>query len=163
MASAPKATSPKASVAAGALGAAGGQGRPERGPADDGQQGRQQGEGGQQHDRYCDGQWGAEAGVQSEGGQHQREQGGNDGRGGERDRLADPGQGAGDRVVRGAAGPEFLPDPEYEEEAVVGAGAEGQDEQHDLGQRGYRQAGLARLADYRPGELGDQHGGDEGQ
>ncbi len=140
-----------------------GLGRPERGAAEDRQQRGEQGEPGQQHQRDGDGQRGAEAGVEPEGGQQQGEQGGDDGRGGERDRLADPGQGAGNRVVRCQAGAEFFPDPEDQEQPVVGARAEGQDEQHDLGERGHLQAGPARLGDHRPGELGDQHGWGQGQ
>ena len=63
----------------------------------------------------------------------------------------------------GASGSQFLPDPEDQEQAVVGAGAKGQDEQQDLGQRGHVQAGLGRLADHRSGELGDEYGGGQGQ
>jgi hypothetical protein len=61
------------------------------------------------------------------------------------------------------AGAQFLPGPEDQEQAVVGAGADGQDEHQVLGQRRHRHSGLARLADHRPGEPGDQHGGSEGQ
>ncbi len=128
---------------------------PERGPAEDGQQGRQQGEPGKQHQCDGDGQRSAEAGVQPEAGQQERKQRGDDGRGGERDRFADPAKGAGDRIMRSSAGPELLPYPEDKEQAIVRSRTEGQHKDQDLGERRYLQPSLARLRDRRPGELGD--------
>jgi len=103
------------------------------------------------------------SGIQPEDRQQQGEQRGDDGGRGEGDRFADAGEGIGDRVVRRPAGPQFLPHPEDQEQAVVGARAQGQDEHHGLGERGHLQAGLARLGDHRPGELGNEHGRGDGQ
>ncbi len=153
----------RASPPAEASGALGRVRRPEHGPAEDGQQGRQQGEPSQQHQRYGDGQRGAEAGVEPEGGQHQGKQRGDDGGGGEGDRPADTGESVRDGIVGSAAGAELLSHPEDQEQAVIRAGAEGEDKQQDLGERRHLQPRLARLCDHRTGELGDQNGRGQGQ
>jgi hypothetical protein len=86
---------------------------------------------------------------------------GDDGRGGERDRFSDPGKRTHDRIVRRPAVAQLLSHPEDEEEAVVRARAERQDDQQDPGERRHLESGLARRADHRPGQLGDHHGGRE--
>ncbi len=61
-------------------------------------------------------------------------------------------------VVAGRA--QFLPDPEDQEQPVVGAGAEDQDDQQELGERRHLEAVLGRLGHQR---TGDEHGQQGGQ
>ena len=62
-----------------------------------------------------------------------------------------------------ASRPELLAHPEDQEQAVVRARADHQDQQEDLGQRRNLEPGLAGLGDHRPGQLGDEHGGRQGE
>ena len=99
-------------------------GRPEDSPTEDREQGGQQGQARQQHQRDADGKGGPEALVEGELGEDQAEQRGDDREGGEADGLADPAHRLDDRFVRRQASAEFLAHAEHKEHAVVRAGAE---------------------------------------
>ncbi len=161
----------------------------------DRQQRRQQRQARQQGDRDRDGERDAEVGVEGEAGRQQGQHGRDDGGGRERDRLADPGDRLDQRGPRGRAGPgqvgqhgahrpapgpavhaghvmagvaQFLPGPEDQEQPVVGARAQHQHDQQELGQRRYLEPVLGRLGHQRAGdehrEQRGQHRGDrEGQ
>ena len=146
---------PQARLAGARLGLA----RPERGPAEHRQQRGQQGEPGQQHGADPDGQRDAELGVDLEGGDEQRQQRRDDRQGGERDRLANPHDRRAHRVLGIGPLAQVLTHPEHQEQPVVGARAEDQHDQQQLGDDGDLQAGVRRLADQRSG---DGHGEERG-
>ena len=97
--------------------------------------------------------------VDLERGDEQREQRGDDRQGGERYRLADPGDRGAHRVLGIRPLAHVLPHPEHQEQPVVGARAEDQHDQQQLGDDRDLQAGVRRLADQRPG---DGHGEERG-
>ena len=133
--------------------------RPEHGPAEDGQQGRQQGEVGEQGHGDPDGQRRAESLVEAEGGDDHGRQGGDDGESREGDRLAHLGEREGHRVVVREAPADLLADAEDEEEAVVGAGPEHHHHQQDRGEVGDLDADVGRRGDERlGGDQGDARG-----
>jgi hypothetical protein len=57
------------------------------------------------------------------------------------------------------AGAQFLTDPEYQEKAIVGAGAEHEDDQQELGQRGDLEPVVCGLGDERAGNKNRENGG----
>src|SRR5208337_1538307 len=140
---------------AGLAGTRAGLARPEGRPAEHREQRGQQGEAGQQHGADADGQRDGELGVDLEGGGEQREQRGDDGQGGESDGLTYPHDRRAHRVLRIRPLTQVLTDAEDQEQPIVGARAEDQHYQHQLGQLGDLQASVRRLGDQRPR---DSHG-----
>ena len=131
-------------------------GRPEHRAAEHGEQRRGQRQRRQQHDRHPDRQCRAQPGVQAERGEQQAQQRHDDGPGRERDRLADVAGRALDRRARFGSAGQFLPHPQDQEQAVIGAGAEQQDDEHRLGDRGDLQAVPGQAADDVAGHLQDE-------
>ena len=127
-------------------------GGPEDGPAEDGQHRGKQRQPGDEHDADGDGQRNAEVGVDSERRGQQREQRGDDGEPGERDRLADPRDGLDDGLPLVQAVAQVLSHSEDQEQAVVGAGADHQHLEHQLGEAGDLETVLGQLGDHRPGD-----------
>ena len=138
--------------------------RPEDGAAEDGEQRRQQRQAGQQHGGDADGQGHPEVVVEPEARGQQGEQGHDHGRRRGGDRLTHPLQRVHHGLVGLAAGVELLSDAEDEEEPVVGAGAEDEDDQQDLGEERNLQhrANAAEGADEGAGEQQDQRGRQQG-
>ena len=121
--------------------------RPEQPGADDGKQGRQEGEFDQQHDADADRQSRTHPAVQAEGRQKEAEERAHDRQRGEGDGGPHSLACGHDGLVGGHARRQILPVTEQEEEAVVGARAEHQRRQKKLQQGGDVDADMGRFGD----------------
>jgi hypothetical protein len=116
---------------------------------------------GKQHDRDAQRQRDAEVVVEPEAAQQEGQQRQDHRAGRPGDRLADPGEGADDRLVLACTCAQFLAEPVDEEQAVVGADTEHQHGQQRLRHRGDLQAVRAEPGDELLRYQQCHHGGHE--
>ena len=137
-------------------------GGPEHGSAEDGEEGRKQGQTGQEHETDRDRQGRTQALIEGELGQHQAEECDDHRHCGERDRLSDRADGLDHRRMWLEAPPELLPDAKDKEEAVVGARPQHQDDQKHLGYHRNLDPDVGGFGDHRTREREHQGRGQEG-
>ncbi len=137
--------------------------RPEDGTAEDREECREQRQAGQQHQEDADGECGTHALVQPELRQRQGNERGDDGERGERDRFADAGHRALDRLVWRQPVPQLLANAEDEEDAIVRPGPQDQHDQDELGDPRDLDAELRGLGDDGTGQHQDERRWNQGQ